>query len=381
MDLEYLKPLFGHPGPWASVYLDTSRATQDAPKQLDLRLRTVTDALIRQGADRRTTQAVRDRLANEPVSGAPAGRAVFASGGEVVMDIPLACAPITPDTSWSELPHLVPLLTLRGDDPLCLVARIDAQGADLELRDLHGREPLGQAEGRQWQGRGHRGVPTDRAEWHYRNKVEEGWNETAELIAKQITQEVADSGARLVVLTGEPRERKAVHARLPEQLQSVTVEAEAGGRAAGLDREQLDRQIAEACQSHARKRLEAALDHFHAGRGRPGEHGPRGVDTPPGEAVEGVPAVVEAARSHQMATLLLGSEGPDPGRDIWIGPGVDDLGVQRSQVQVMGVSKPGKGRADDALLRSAVATGAEVMLVPEGIAGPAGGVGAVLRWS
>ncbi|MEU8571192.1 hypothetical protein AB0C51_23100 [Streptomyces pathocidini] len=380
MELGFLKPLYDRPGPWASVYIDTTRATEDAPRQQKLRERSVANQLIDAGADAYTVRAVMDRLAHEPVSGAPPGRALFAAGAEVVLDVPLAATPPT-EATWSTLPHIAPLAGLRGDEPPCLVAYIDRTGADLELRDAHRCETLGQANGREWRGRGHRGVPTDRYEWHYRNKVENGWNETADVIVGEIARTWPETGARLLVLTGDPRERRVVHHRLPDQIKAVTVEVENGSRSPGASRSALDRRIAQACEEYVRGRVEDALDRFRAGRGRGGEHGARGVDSNPGEAAEGVPALVDAARSHQVGTLLLTQDASDAGRAVWIGPGADQVAVQRGQAQAMGVPKPEQARADDALLRSAVAAGAELLLVPEGTKGPAGGLGAVLRWS
>lgn len=170
MELAFLGQLLDRSGPWASVYLDTSRATEDAAKRQELFRRAIQDQLRGQGADGPTRAAVEEKLAAEPVSGAPPGRALFATAGEVVLDLPLGHAPAAPETTWSGLPHLAPLLTLRGDDAACLVARIDRAGADLELRDGGAAVPLGTAEGRQWQGRGHRSIPADRYEWHYRHR-------------------------------------------------------------------------------------------------------------------------------------------------------------------------------------------------------------------
>jgi hypothetical protein len=381
MELNFLKPLFDRPGPWASVYLDTSRTTEDAAQRQQLLRRSAAGQLIDQGADGRTCSAVVDHLAHEPVSGAPPGRALFATEGEVALDLPLGRSPTDVETSWSVLPHVAPLIGYCSDRPRCMVAYIDRTGADFELRDAHRRETAGHAEGYQWQGRGHRSIPTDRYEWHYRNKVENTWNQTAEIIAEEIVRAWPDSGADLLILVGDPRERRAVHHQLPEPLRPHTVETERGSRSPGASRKLVDAQIDAAREDYARRRLDSVLDLFRTARGRPGEHGPRGVDAPVGEAVEGVPAVVEAARGHQVATLLLGYEGADPRREVWIGPGSDQLGVQRSQVQAMSCPKPVQARADDALLRSIAASHAEVLLVPEGVQGPVGGLGAVLRWS
>ncbi|MEU8436496.1 hypothetical protein AB0F18_27040 [Streptomyces sp. NPDC029216] len=381
MELGFLKPLFARPGPWASVYIETTRATEDAQRIQALRERAVASQLIDAGADAYTVRAVVNRLAGEPVSGAPPGRALFAAGAEVVLDVPLAKAPAAVEATWSVLPHIAPLAGLRGDEPSCLVAYVDRTGAELELRDAHRRETVGHARGREWQGRGHRSVPADRHEWHYRNKVENAWNETADIIAAELVRLWPESGADLVVLTGDARERRAVLGRLPERMRAVTVEAEAGARTPGAARDALDGEIARLCEAFAGERLERALERFRIGRGRPGEHRTSTVDTGPGEAAEGVPAVVDAVRTHQVATLLLGADGSDAAREVWIGPGVDEVALQRGQAQAMGVDKPVRARADDALLRSAAAAGSEVLVVPAGMPGPAGGLGAVLRWT
>ncbi|GAA2239820.1 MULTISPECIES: baeRF2 domain-containing protein [Kitasatospora] len=392
MELAFLSPLLAGPlperaKPWASVYLDTSRATEDAVKQQDLRRRAVARQLADQGADEPTRAAVDGTLAAAPVSGTPAGRALFATEGSVVLDVPLEAAPAMPEATWSALPHLAPLLTLRGEDTACLVALIDRTGADLELRDgranghSRARVRLGSAEGEQWQDRGHRSVPADRYGWHYEQRLQDTWDQTAQVIADELTRRWPDSGARLLVLAGDARERRAVHNRLPDWLQPHAVEVDGGARTAGASSEALDRRIAEAKTAYRTERLDDALDQFHAGRGRPGEHGASGPDSSPGPAAEGIPAVLDAARRHQVATLLLDESAGDPGRQVWVGPGPDQLASRRTDAHALGVARPQPARADDALLRAAAAAGAEAVLVPTEAGGPAGGVGAVLRWS
>ncbi|MFI0817842.1 hypothetical protein ACH4TX_15245 [Streptomyces sp. NPDC021098] len=381
MDVGFLKPLFDRPGPWACVYLDTSRATEDAPTRRRLRERFVAGQLTAQGADARTREAVVSRLAGERAATASAGRALFAADGEVVLDLPLAASPGDVVTSWSPLPRVAPLASLRGEWPSCLVAYVDRTGADLELRDEDGARRVCRATGGTERGRRHRSMPADRYEWHYRNRVENGWEHTADLVAEELVRQWPDSGAPLLVLAGDPRERRAVRDRLPEPLRDRAVEARHGSRTPGSARELLEAEIDHARADHARAHLEAVLDLFRAGRGRPGGHAVSGHDgSAPSGAAEGVPAVVEALRSHQAATLLLGQVGGDMRHEVWIGPGADQVAVQRAQVRALGVSAPEPARADDALMRSAAVADTEVLLVPEGVPGPAGGLGAVLRW-
>lgn len=382
MDVGFLKPLFDRPGPWACVYLDTSRATEDAPTRRRLRERFVCDQLTRQGADAATREALVQRLAGERTARPSAGRALFAAGGEVVLDLPLATSPRDVDTSWSLLPRVAPLASLRGEWPSCLVARVDRSGADLELLDDAGPRPVGRASGGPPQGRGHRSVPADRYEWHYRNRVENTLDQTADVVADELARRWPESDARLLVLAGDPRERRAVHDRLPERLRASTVQAQHGSRAAGSSRELLEAEIERAREDYVRTHLEDVLDLFRAARGRPGEPGVGGAHdgSTPGGAAEGMRAVVEAVRSHQAATLLIGQTGSDARREVWVGPGVDQVAVQRAQARALGVASPEPARADDALVRAAAAADTEVLMVPEGMTGPSGGLGAVLRW-
>lgn len=91
--------------------------------------------------------------------------------------------------------------------------------------------------------------------------------------------------------------------------------------------------------------------------------------------------VVEAAREHQVATLLLGREASDAGRPVWVGSGAYDIALGRTEARGWGYGGTEEARADDALLRACVAADSEVLVVPEDMRGPVSGLGAVLRWT
>ncbi|MEW1908164.1 hypothetical protein AB0442_06855 [Kitasatospora sp. NPDC085895] len=383
MDLGFLEPLIGRPGPWATVCLDTSRTTEDARQRQVLLQRTAVRELIDLGADPRTCRAVAEHLADEPVSGSPPGRALFAAGGEVVLDVPLTTAPPGVEAAWGPLPRLAPLLgRLEAATADCLVVAVDRTGADLERRRLGRPEPLGTVDGTIWQSRGHRAPPADRYEWHYRHRAQDAWDRSADAIADRLAEARSDCGADLVVLTGDARERRAVHERLPQDLQPRTVEIDGGGRADGIHTDTFERRLDEAWQDFSRHHADEILERFRNGTGRPGEHRTDGTGTElaPGAAAEGVPAVAAAAQQHQLATLLLRGDGPDAGREVWIGPEPEHIGMDRGEVRSMGVRRPERAQAGDALLRCAIASRAEAVTVPDGAEGPVGGVGAVLRW-
>ncbi|MFJ8692959.1 baeRF2 domain-containing protein [Streptomyces roseolilacinus] len=375
MQLAFLTSLYDRPGPWASVYLDTSRMDESAQWRQELTARNACEELAARGCDEATVQAVHEALSDWPRPAGEAGRAVFATHGEVVLDPPLAVRPLAPSqVYWSALPRLGPLLDLAAQEPVCLVAYIDRTGADLELRSPIGAMPAGQVQGRDRPL--HRTSSNAWSERHFQLSVENTWEENAQKIADAIADAVPGLGVDLVVLAGDARERRSVHERLPAALTVDVVESEHGGRAAGARRERLDDDVRAAKEAFLRRTAEAELDRFRAARA------PEGASAAGASAAEGVPALVEAAREHRIAELLIRPEGPDAHRQVWVGAQPDQLAVRRTETQYLGDTEPLPARADDALLRSALATGADVLRVRPEVEDdlPVGGLGALLRW-
>ncbi|WP_030890357.1 Vms1/Ankzf1 family peptidyl-tRNA hydrolase [Streptomyces sp. NRRL F-5053] len=372
MHLESLTPLFARSGPWATAYAGTAQATESAGTERRLTARDAGETLIGQGADSRTARAVTERLEAFRPQDEPHGRAVFANRGEVVLDLPLTQPPQQTLTSYSVLPHLAPLPELMREDPLCLTVRIDRTGADMELRDSQGVRPAGQALGSDYPV--HRTATGDMSERHFELRVEETWESNAGLIADAVAERFAATGADVLVLCGDARERRAVHDRLPPALREAAVETRHGGRAAGSDSELLDEATEQARADYAQRHTAEALDGLRAG------HAPGAPGLSAGTA-EDVPDLVEAAREHRIGTLLMGPGGTDRGREVWVGENPDQLGVRRSELRYLGASDPAPARADDALLRSAAATDAEVLVTDGERDVPVGGMGALLRWT
>jgi release factor family 2 len=379
MQLGFLSPLFDRSGPWASVYVDTRIASEDAAARQELTARGAAERLQNQGADARTCRVVQDALAGLDRSGHPPGRALFAHDGEIVLDTALTAPPPGggADACWEALPHVGPLIDLVDDEGSCLVAYVDRTGADFALRGPLGTQDAGRLDGEDWPV--HRTPTGDWSERKFQNAVENTWEHNAASIARAIEAKAAETGAETLVLAGDRRECRAVHDRLPRRLRERTVEARHGSRAAGGNAEAghrlLDEEVEDARAEHLRHHVTEVMDDFLARR-VPSDEGTLG-------AAEGVPALVEAAREHRIGTLLLRPDGADLHREVWVGPDTDQLAVRRNEVHYLGESEPWSARADDALLRSAAMTGAEVLRIPAddpGARTPAGGLGALLRW-
>ena len=365
MDLAFLHPLYEHPGPWASVYVDTSRHTEDTPHERQLTAQAMARQLAEQGADEATCRAVQSAIEDLRHSSDPHGRALFARAGEVVLDPPLVRPPQGGDwAEWAPLPRVTPLLELAGEDPLCIVAYVDRKGADFELRSALGREDAGSVAGRQWPV--HRTGSADWSERHFQLRVENTWEHNAAEIADALAVCQEETRADLLILVGDDRERRSVHERLPKRLHDRVVEAPHGTGSRLLD-DDVERARAE----HVTRQAEAELARFRAARA-PDDEGRTG-------AVEGVPALIEAAREHRIDELLIRLDGPDAHREVWIGEDPDQVAVRRTELQILGEQHSWPARADDALIRSAVATDANALSVSTQEE-PVGGLGALLRW-
>ncbi|MFF9804382.1 Vms1/Ankzf1 family peptidyl-tRNA hydrolase [Streptomyces coeruleorubidus] len=365
MDLAFLHPLYEHPGPWASVYVDTSRHTEDTPHERQLTARAMARQLSEQGADEATCRAVQSAIEDLKHSPEPHGRALFARAGEVILDPPLARPPQGGDwAEWAPLPRVTPLLELAGEDPVCVVAYVDRKGADFELRSGLGSEGAGSVTGRQWPV--HRTSSVDWSERHFQLRVENTWEHNAAEIADALAVCQDETRADLLILVGDDRERRSVHERLPKRLHDLVVEAPHG-----IGSRLLDEDVERARTEHVRRRAAAELERFLAAR-NPDDEGRAG-------AVEGVPALVEAARERRIDELLIRLDGPDAHREVWIGEDPDQLAVRRTDLKILGEQHSWPARADDALIRSAVATDAAALSVTEQEV-PAGGLGALLRW-
>ncbi|MGW7254394.1 baeRF2 domain-containing protein [Streptomyces sp. NPDC054834] len=370
MDLAFLNPLYEQSGPWASVYVDTSRHAEDTPHELHLTAQAMGRELREQGSDDATCRAVEEAIEALGHSPDPHGRALFARHGEVTLDPVLAHAPPGNRAVWAPLPRVAPLLDLAGEDPLAIVSYIDRRGADFELRSALGRRKAGAVVGRQHPI--HRTSSADWSERHFQLKVENTWEHNAAEIADALAVCQDETRADLLILVGDERERREVHERLPKRLHARVVESEHGTGSRLLDDE-----VEQVRVAHVRHRIEAELDRFRAARAPDGE-GRVG-------AVEGVPGLVEAAREHRLEELLIRPDGPDVHREVWIGEDPDQLAVRRTELQVLGEQNSWSARADDALLRSAVTTDAAALSVAAVLEGtgddtPAGGLGALLRW-
>ena len=368
MDVSFLQSVFEATGPFATVCADVTHTTENAAAELDLRVRAIAGQLAEQGAPEAVVETVRTRLLegnDGGEAGTLRGRAVVvAADGSVVLDQALVAAPLREVAEWSPQPHLTPILRqLPGRVPH-IVVLADRTGADITVMggpgQAHEEETV---QGDTFQI--HKFPGGGWAHHRYQHNVENNWIANADGVAGRITSMARRLGPRFVLVAGDVRARQILTDRAGAEWSELIVSMDEGGRAAGADREPVDRRMQELIAEHEAREDAAAIEQIEAAAAH-------------GLSVTGTVAVVEALRKGQVETLVLAD---DPGDDtLLVGSSPLELGVDQQDMDALGTH----GQvvpADRALVAAAIASSAGVVLVPRAAMPDEVPVAAVLRYS
>jgi hypothetical protein len=350
MDLSILRPLFAGTASWASVYLDATRAEENADHQIDLRWRALSARLSEQGADEATVDAVRAAIYDHPYRPGRYGLAVFAGNGEAVLTEPLAAPPPADLAVFGPLPHAMPLVALRGEEiPYVRILAGHAGGDVTSLsaggtprrKHVPGSEtfPITKVRAGGW------------SDLRYNHAVEEAWKRNAGDVAAAAADLAAQVGAEVIVVSGDPHSVPLVTAKLPRRWQERVLVAP-----------DLDDATVIAVSEVADRHIRDAIDRYRA----QGGHG-------------GLDDVVTRLQRGQADTVLLNND-PSSTDRLWIGRDDPSLvAVDAATVRSSG-AEPIEVRADAALLRAIVGTSADLVLVEPGDLTLPHGIGAILRY-
>jgi hypothetical protein len=369
MDVSFLAPVFDATGPYATVCADVTHVTESADTELDLRVRAIAEKLTEQGAPEPVVEAVRERLLegnDGGEAGTIRGRAVVvAADGSVVLDQQLADVPRQELVEWSPTPDLLPVLrALPGRVPH-MVVLADRTGADLTLATLPGQaEEEETVKGDTFQIRKFQGGGW--AHHRYQHNAENKWIHNAEDVAQHIASTVRRVHPRFVLLAGDMRARQILTDRASGLWSDLIVSMDEGGRAAGADREPVERRAAELVAEHEARAEAEAVEKISSA----GAHG---------LAVTGTAPVVEALRKAQVETLVLAD--PPDDEKLLVGASPLELGVDQGDMDALGVQEVHSVPAERALVAAAVASTAGVVVVPRAAMPGDIPVAAILRYT
>jgi release factor family 2 len=369
MDVSFLAPVFDASGPYATVCADVTHVTESADTELDLRVRAIAGKLTEQGAPEAVVEAVRSRLLegnDGGEAGTVRGRAVVvAADGSVVLDQQLADVPRQEVAEWAPTPDLLPVLrALPGRVPHVVVLT-DRTGADLTLATLPGQaEEEETVKGDTFQIRKFQGGGW--AHHRYQHNTENKWVHNADDVASHVASVVRRAQPRFVLLAGDVRARQILTDRASGLWSDLVVSMDEGGRAAGADREPVERRAAELVAEHEAREEAEAVERISSA----GAHG---------LAVTGTAPVVEALRKAQVETLVLAD--PPDDEKLLVGASPLELGLDQGDMDALGVQEVHSVPAERALVAAAVASTAGVVVVPRAAMPGDIPVAAILRYT
>ena len=378
MDLSFLRSLVENPGPFLSVYLDTSGDDRGVDAQVrQARWRDLREELAKESDDTGTLDAVGAALSAPEDFGVP-GVAAFGTGGRVPLVVKLPGVPRRAQGGWSRLPDLLPLLVQTPPRPPHLLVSANREGGEVLIVGGSDAGAEQQVQGTGWPV--HKVKSGGWSQDRYQRSAEDAWEINAKELSDAVIKAVAGRKIEAVIVAGDVRARELLVSKLPDGLRRAVILID---RELPVDSDELVQAADEALQEledgNARAQLETFRDQSGTGR-----------------AVEGLAETVAALRDGQVAELFIGGRYTDGDRKAleldwasspaWVGPGLADIGLSEADLRDRNVTDVAQDRVGAALVRAATGTDVRLFVVPPG--GPAAGdtplrdgIGALLRYA
>jgi hypothetical protein len=366
MDLSFLARVFEATPPFATVYLDTTRTTEQASRSIGTAWRELRRELADQGAPERLLAALDDRAGADAGVSGPHGQVLVAADDGVRLEHTLPSPPRRQMARLGTLPHLMPFVAQLSETAPYVLVVVDRTGADVTAYG-----PFGEKRAEQHVKGGTLHVrkvkPGDWAHKQFQRRSENLWNRNAAEVGAEVDALVDTVAPCVLAVAGDTRARRALIEHLSGRSRELVAEVESGGRAAGTADEKMHADVERLVAEHAARSVADVVGQFDQERGRHGA------------AVEGLGDVVDALRRAQVRVLLLRDD-PSATTALWSGPEPLQLGTSRGDVSGLGVAEPVEVRADSAFVRALAASDAELVVSPQ-LSDTTDGVGALLRYT
>lgn len=372
MDLSFLRPVYEHAGPFASVYLDVSRDAEDADKAINVRWRDAREKLADRGADEASLRALDAVIGNSEGEPGATGQIAFAANGKVVFDRLVGRPPQDQTVHFGPLPQPMPYLLRRGQHVPYTLVVVDTFGADIHSVDLTGTASTFHVAGEDYPT--HKPHGGAEAHKHMQRAVDERVKGNAHRVANELQHLAVGGGSKIIAVAGDVQVRQALIHQISHGLEGRIVELESGSRAAGSASSPLDRELHGVLDEYAGKQVGSVMDAYERGRAAPD-----GAD----RVTEGLESTVAALRRGQVDTLLWNPGPWIPNEDesgLWVGPAAEQVATSEGELVDTGVSSPQRERVDAAVVRATVGTSANLVLVSDEEKSLTDGVGALLRF-
>lgn len=373
MQIDWLTDLVPDDDATVSVVIDATRESEQGTQTVQTRWRDLRRGL--EGVSAATLDHLDEAVKVPTHVAGKHGRVLVATPDGIVVDRVLAAPPVA-DTAT--IGTCVTALARVADETVrYLVAEIDRTGADLTLQsnvafDYSANEQhASQVEGSHDEI--HKVRRAGEASRRLQARAEDSWERNAEVVAEELDRIVARRSPEVLLLTGDVRAVSLVRERLGGAAGPIASVVEGGSRAAGINADAFQRNVADALTAVRARRREDVADRFRQEEGRDGT------------ACRGIQDVVQALRRGQVAELLLSEDAAASPSSLaqhamWVGPTAMQLAIAPAELTGLGITEPREERADLALGRAAAEQRAGVTILDPAAVDLPDGVGALLRW-
>jgi len=347
---------------WA--YLDVSGDVEDPRRMAEHRRRTLREALAKAGAPGADIDAIDGVVADEPGVPSPVARYVLARDGEVLLDEVLPGRPAAPESSGTgAVPDLVPLLRHRPSGFGYLVVEAGRDGGEVRLFHSGSGVPDAGEKVRGDTGNIRKVRVGGWAHARYQRYSEQVWRHNMQELGGVIDRLVLEHRPRLLVLAGDVRAAQLLESELSAESRGVLTTVSTYTRPDGASDDALQEAVAELLAAVARSDRADAVDHLGS--------------RPEAETAHGTGPVVHALQQAQAESVLL-----DPARlaDRTLLALDEAPWVSTVPEEALGAVVLGEVRADTALMRAALLTDADLVLIGTGDLPDGAEIAAVSRW-
>lgn len=366
MQLRDLSTVLAARGPFVTVVVGAESAVEQAADRYEMAWKAMLQQLEQEGVAAPVRDAISGARGEHSDGDA---RMVVASvpEGKVLVSEPVSTRPASDTVQIGTLPDLLPLVSDVAARVPHVVVHADRTGADVEAffdvekiadevtvkgRTLH----LKKVQTGGW------------AHHRYQHRSENQWRDNAQSIRDTVVQLAEQVGAELIIGVGDERELTYVKEGMGQPWDARWIELP-GGRGQDGSEQLVGQRVRDAVALHTASATLGLLADYAQERGQDRR------------ACDGVPAVVQALRKAQVQTLLITTQAP-PDSTLFFGADPSQLGLSRVEVESLGATTVEEGPLVSVLLRAALATGADVQLVPhQSEQAPEQGVGALLRYA
>lgn len=361
-DVEDVRSLVGHDGPWLSLVLQVP-VRGAAEGSLSAKWAPIRDRCARDGASPDLLEAVEQVIADLP----PNGRfvAILASPGVV------AHCWLDPAVQWSEdvrvgpRPALAPVIESLAVRAVAMGVLLDRAGADVFVYQPDGAELTDEIQGDT--DFIHRGAPGGWSQRRFQTRAELTWDRNAAEVAAEVVDRMRATEAQIVVVSGDERARGFLRQHMPSDLVDLVHDVQAGGRNEPDSPARLAGSVRSTLAGAAAAVRRAWYEELAEESGQEDR------------ATTGPEDTLQALTIGAAQVVFVVDDGVAD-REVYVGRSPGHVATDPATLEAMG-DEAQPARLIDAVITAALATGARVVTVPpdEASAVP-GGVAAILRY-